>query len=34
MEMLEKLGEYAFLACIVIAVAAGIVSSIAVFNTA
>jgi len=34
MEMLEKLGEYAFLACIVIAVAAGIVSSVAVFNTA
>jgi hypothetical protein len=34
MEMFEKLGEYAFLACIIIAVIAGITAGVADFSTA
>lgn len=33
MEMLEKLGEYAFLACIAIAIVAGIAVGFAAFST-
>lgn len=33
MEMLKKLGEYAFLACIVIAILAGIAAGVADFST-
>jgi len=34
MEMFEKLGEYAFLACIIIAVIAGITAGVSDFSTA
>lgn len=34
MEMFEKLGEYAFLACIIIAVIAGIAAGVGDFSTA